>query len=63
MGTGFDCVSAFAHSDARDLTPAVALRRKTLRSTMGRTGFQPIRSEWWHFDAAAKRYDAENVPI
>jgi D-alanyl-D-alanine dipeptidase len=34
-----------------------------LRKVMMRAGFNPITSEWWHFNACTKVYAAKNFVL
>jgi D-alanyl-D-alanine dipeptidase len=51
MPTAFDEFSEKAHRDFQDL-PAEAIRNRTLlEKAMVAEGFEPLPTEWWHFDA------------
>ncbi len=50
MGTGFDDFTEKAHYGYSGLSLLEKLNRRLLRSTMEKFGFQPLQSEWWHFD-------------
>ncbi|PKL89773.1 MAG: peptidase M15 [Ignavibacteriae bacterium HGW-Ignavibacteriae-2] len=50
MGTEYDNFTEKAHSDYPNLPEKIKNDRKILRDTMIKFGFEPIESEWWHFD-------------
>ena len=50
MGTEYDNFTEKAHSDYPSLPEKIKNDRKILRDTMIKFGFEPIESEWWHFD-------------
>jgi D-alanyl-D-alanine dipeptidase len=50
MPTPFDDFTSRARQDFHDLLPEVIANRATLRDVMTRHGFEPLPSEWWHFD-------------
>jgi len=50
MGTDFDDFTVKAHYDYPELNIETKLNRKLLRETMQRFGFNPLSTEWWHFD-------------
>lgn len=49
MGTGYDCMDLYAHSDNRQISQAAYQHRLLLRHIMIRYGFVPYAEEWWHF--------------
>lgn len=49
MPTGYDDFTAAAAQDA-PAEPERAANRQKLRDVMMRQGFEPLPSEWWHFD-------------
>ena len=58
MGTPFDFFGILARPDSEDslvalkqLTSKHIQNRWLLRSSMTEAGFQPIKTEWWHFTA------------
>jgi len=58
MGTVFDHFGEEAHTDEEftlleegRLTAVQVYNRRLLRRVMEEAGFQPIRVEWWHFNA------------
>lgn len=61
MGTPFDFFGKEAHIDQESLlvkngklTKEHVQNRKLLRDIMVAVGFQPLRSEWWHFNACTR---------
>ncbi|HTR81579.1 MAG TPA: M15 family metallopeptidase [Bacteroidota bacterium] len=50
MPTPFDDFTVRAHTDYRNLPPAVLKNRALLEQVMVRHGFLTMRTEWWHFD-------------
>lgn len=50
MGTEYDNFTEKAHYAYSDLPQDVKVNRKLLRNTMKKYGFNPITTEWWHFD-------------
>ena len=64
MPTGFDDFSERAHRDAANVKPAARANAARLESAMTAEGFQPLPSEWWHFDAPGwQAYDLLDVPL
>lgn len=51
MPTGFDDFSEKAHLDYMDLPEAVIANRQLLIEAMRQEGFEPLETEWWHYDA------------
>lgn len=49
MGTAYDFFGPEAHTDYSNLSAEILHRRKLLKETMERHGFQSIRTEWWHY--------------
>ncbi|MBO9618074.1 MAG: M15 family metallopeptidase [Niabella sp.] len=49
MGTGFDNFTDSAHQDFTQLAPRVLQNRLLLKTLMEQQGFQPLRTEWWHY--------------
>lgn len=57
MGTDFDFFGRRAYHDFTELPGEVLDNRKLLREVLGRHGFLPVRTEWWHYNlGAASRY-------
>ncbi|MCU1726687.1 D-alanyl-D-alanine dipeptidase [Pseudomonas sp. 7P_10.2_Bac1] len=50
MGTGFDTMQAPSHQFYPDLPVQVQRNRLLLLGVMLGAGFQPIASEWWHYE-------------
>lgn len=59
MPTPFDDFTEKAHRDYRKLPPEVLANRQRLEAAMGRHGFVPMPTEWWHFDGE----DAGSYPL
>ena len=51
MPSGFDDFSERAHRDAAGVPPAARAHAKRLEAAMVSEGFEPLPTEWWHFDA------------
>jgi zinc D-Ala-D-Ala dipeptidase len=66
MPTGFDDFSERAHRDAARVSPAARANAQRLEAAMVAEGFEPLPTEWWHFDApgwqGAELLDAPLVP-
>lgn len=64
MGTEYDNFTEKAHYAYSDLSDEVKSNRMLLRNTMMKFSFQPITTEWWHFDFDGwKRFSILNVEI
>jgi D-alanyl-D-alanine dipeptidase len=64
MPTGFDDFTPRAHQNFSDLPPEVIANRAKLREVMTRHGFEPLPTEWWHFDDHGwERFELMDVPI
>ena len=50
MPTFYDDFSKRAHHDYEPLPPTVERRRAQLLAVMTKHGFEPLPSEWWHYD-------------
>jgi D-alanyl-D-alanine dipeptidase len=47
-----------------DLPPEAIANRATLRDVMVRHGFEPLPSEWWHFDYHGwERFDLLDIDL
>jgi D-alanyl-D-alanine dipeptidase len=55
MPTEFDEFSEKAHHDYSDLPVEVLRNRQLLKEAMVAEGFEPLDSEWWHYDAPGWR--------
>ncbi len=60
MGTAFDFFGPEAHHTYRNLPAQVLDNRKHLMEVMQLTGFQEIRTEWWHYSYKDQDYPLEN---
>ena len=64
MPSGFDDFSERAHRDAANVKPAARANAARLESAMTAEGFQPLATEWWHFDAPGwQGYELLDVPL
>ena len=64
MPSGFDDFSERAHRDAANVKPAARANAARLESAMTAEGFQPLPTEWWHFDAPGwQGYELLDVPL
>lgn len=62
MPTAFDDFTERAHYSFVDLDPEHIKNRAFLRDLMMAHGFQPLETEWWHFnDADASRYSVLDI--
>ena len=62
MPTGYDDFTPRAAHDFNDLPPDVLANRALLRNVMTKHGFDPLPSEWWHFDFRGwERFDLLDV--
>ncbi|KAF0139694.1 MAG: D-alanyl-D-alanine dipeptidase [Stygiobacter sp.] len=50
MGTPYDDFTERASFASKDVSEKAYLNRKLLRETMIQFGFDPMETEWWHFD-------------
>ncbi|HEY2091685.1 MAG TPA: M15 family metallopeptidase [Thermoanaerobaculia bacterium] len=64
MPTPYDDFTPKAFANYADLPPNVIANRAKLRDVMVRHGFDPLPSEWWHFDFHGwERFPLMNVPL
>jgi D-alanyl-D-alanine dipeptidase len=64
MPTGYDEMTPRAAQSFADLPPDVIANRAKLRDVMTRHGFDPLPSEWWHFDYRGwERFELMDVPL
>ena len=64
MPTGFDDFSERAHRDAARVSPTPRANARRLEAAMVAEGFEPLPTEWWHFDAPGWQADALlDVPL
>ena len=64
LGTDYDEFVPAASHGASGLDPDIVRNREILRSTMVRHGFDPLSSEWWHYDFRGwDRYPLMDIPL
>jgi D-alanyl-D-alanine dipeptidase len=64
MPTPYDDFTSRAAHDFADLPADVAANRALLREVMERHGFEPLPSEWWHYDFKGWReYELMDVDL
>jgi D-alanyl-D-alanine dipeptidase len=64
MPTPYDDFTPRARQNFADVTPEVRANRELLRDVMTRNGFEPLPSEWWHFDFHGwERFELLDVPL
>jgi len=64
MPTPYDDFTARARQDFNDLPPEVLANRTKLRGVMTSHGFDPLPSEWWHFDFRGwERFELMDVDL
>lgn len=64
MPTPYDDFTKRARQDFNDLPADVLANRARLREVMTRHGFEPLESEWWHFDYAGwKNYELMDLDL
>lgn len=70
MGTSFDFFGELAqpkleqqHLASGQLSHSAYSNRILLRKIMQKAGFNPITSEWWHFNSCTKAYASENYKV
>jgi D-alanyl-D-alanine dipeptidase len=64
MPTPYDDFTPRARQDFNDLPPEVLANRAKLRDAMTRHGFEPLESEWWHFDFGGwKNYELMDLDL
>jgi D-alanyl-D-alanine dipeptidase len=70
LGTDYDDFTYLANIDKEDelvengeLTEQQVTDRRILRMVMVESGFIPLKSEWWHFDAFSKEETKERFTI
>jgi D-alanyl-D-alanine dipeptidase len=57
MGTEYDFFGEEAHYDYTKHSAEVLKNRRLFRAAMEKRGFNGIRTEWWHFSYAKKKYN------
>jgi len=64
MPTPYDDFTSRARQDFTDLPPDVIANRARLREVMMRHGFDPLPSEWWHFDFRGwRKFELMDLPL
>jgi D-alanyl-D-alanine dipeptidase len=64
MPTGYDDFTTRAAHEFSELPAEVLANRALLREVMTKHGFEPLPSEWWHYDFAGWRnYELLDVPL
>jgi len=64
MPTDHDDFSERAHRGSRSATPAARGNAERLERAMTAEGFEPLPTEWWHFDAPGwERYPLSDRPL
>ena len=64
MPTPYDDFTPRARQDFSDLPADAIANRALLRDVMTRHGFEPLPSEWWHFDFGGwQKFELLNVPL
>jgi D-alanyl-D-alanine dipeptidase len=64
MPTPYDDFTSRARQDFNDLPADVVANRALLRDVMTRHGFEPLPSEWWHFDFGGwDRYELMDLDL
>src|SRR5688500_4352160 len=64
MPTGYDDFSPRAAHVYTELSPQIRLNRQKLLDIMTKHGFDPLPSEWWHYDFRGwERFELMNVSL
>ncbi len=64
MPSAYDEFTDRAHRDYMAATPLALANRAKLEDVMKRHGFEPLPTEWWHFDFGGwQRFELMNVPL
>jgi D-alanyl-D-alanine dipeptidase len=64
MPTGYDDFTPRARQDFNDLPAEAIANRARLREVMTKHGFDPLPSEWWHFDFRGwERFELLDLPL
>lgn len=64
MPSGFDDFSEKARRDYTGGDPAARANSKRLEAAMQKAGFEPLPTEWWHFDGPGwQGYELLDAPI
>jgi D-alanyl-D-alanine dipeptidase len=64
MPSAYDEFTDRAHRDYMAAPPQALANRAKLEEIMKRHGFEPLPTEWWHFDFGGwERFELMNVPL
>jgi zinc D-Ala-D-Ala dipeptidase len=64
MPTPYDDFTPRARQDFMDLPPEAIENRAILRDAMTKHGFDPLPSEWWHFDYRGwEKFELLDIPL
>lgn len=64
MPTDYDDFGPRAHRDAADWPPDARRNAERLERAMVAEGFEPLATEWWHFDGPGwRRFDLADAPL
>jgi D-alanyl-D-alanine dipeptidase len=64
MPTDYDAFTPKARQDYNDLPAEAIANRAKLRDVMTRHGFDPLPSEWWHFDFRGwEKFELLDLPL
>ncbi|MES9996812.1 M15 family metallopeptidase [Desulfovibrio aminophilus] len=64
MPSGFDDFTEKAHRDYQGASAEALKNRATLEQAMNAQGFEPLPSEWWHFDGPGwQGYEMLDLPL
>jgi zinc D-Ala-D-Ala dipeptidase len=64
MPSAFDDFSERAHRGSAAATPTARRNAQRLEAAMAAEGFEPLPTEWWHFDAPGwERYELLDDPL
>jgi D-alanyl-D-alanine dipeptidase len=64
MPTLFDDFSKRAHRDYHGSSPIAQKNMRLLEEAMKEQGFEPMPTEWWHFDGPGwKHYEISDEPV
>lgn len=63
MGTDYDHFGPEAHWGSSQISTQQQNNRELLREGLQQFGFNPIRTEWWHFSYKKNSGDVLNIPL
>lgn len=64
MPTGYDDFSVKAHRDDASASPQARKNSLLLEKAMAAQGFEPLATEWWHFDGPGwQQYPPLDLPL